>query len=132
MSYGQLISYVQKVALKICQDDKIQRQLGKEKAQTKRDLGSFCEQFGLPACPKQKKKQNLNKELHGNKTFNKKRFPRRIYSHKSSTSKDADIPKPIIKPKITCYNCGKQGHISKYCRLKKKLRNLNLDPTIEE
>jgi len=31
-----------------------------------------------------------------------------------------------------CYNCGKQGHISKYCRLKKKLRNLNLEPTIEE
>ncbi|KAH1249428.1 hypothetical protein GmHk_05G012775 [Glycine max] len=39
LSYGQLISYVQKVALKICQDDKIQRQLAKEKAQTKRDLG---------------------------------------------------------------------------------------------
>ena len=29
-------------------------------------------------------------------------------------------------------NYGKQGHISKYCRLKKKLRNLNLDPSIEE
>uniref|UniRef100_A0A0R0I5Z7 DUF7746 domain-containing protein n=1 Tax=Glycine max TaxID=3847 RepID=A0A0R0I5Z7_SOYBN len=69
LSYGQLISHVQKVALKICQDDKIQRQLAKEKAQTKRDLGSFCEQF---------------------------------------------------------------GHISKYCRLKKKLRNLNLEPAIEE
>ncbi|KAL5159338.1 hypothetical protein HKD37_15G043685 [Glycine soja] len=38
LSYGQLISYVQKVTLKICQDDKIQRQLAKEKAQTKRDL----------------------------------------------------------------------------------------------
>ncbi|KAH1265538.1 hypothetical protein GmHk_01G001224 [Glycine max] len=32
ISYDQLISYVQKVALKICQDDKIQRQLAKEKA----------------------------------------------------------------------------------------------------
>ncbi|KAL5166154.1 hypothetical protein HKD37_18G051167 [Glycine soja] len=132
LSYGQLISYVQKVALKIFQDDKIQRQLAKEKAQTRRDLGSFCEQFGLPACPKQKKKQNPIKESHGNKTLNKKRFPRRKYSHKPSTSKEADTPKPKIKPKIICYNCGKQGHISKYCRFKKKLRNLNLDPTIEE
>ena len=26
----------------------------------------------------------------------------------------------------------KTRHISKYCRIKKKLRNLNLDPTIEE
>ncbi|RDY00784.1 hypothetical protein CR513_15998, partial [Mucuna pruriens] len=56
LSYRQLISYIQKVALKICQDDKIQRQLAKEKAQNKRDLGSFCEQFGLPSCSKQKKK----------------------------------------------------------------------------
>ena len=39
-----------------------------------------------------------------------------------------------MKPrtKVVCYNYGKQGHISKYCRLKKKLRNLNLDPSIEE
>ena len=44
------------VALKIFQDDKIQRQLANEKAQTKRDLGSFYEQFGLSAYPKQKKK----------------------------------------------------------------------------
>uniref|UniRef100_A0A0R0H5H8 Uncharacterized protein n=1 Tax=Glycine max TaxID=3847 RepID=A0A0R0H5H8_SOYBN len=109
LSYGQLISYVQKVALKICQDDKIQRQLAKEKAQTKKDLGSFYEQFGLPACPRQKKKQSSRKEIHENKSINTKRFPRRRYSHKPSTS-----------------------HTSKYCRLKKKLRNLNLEPAIEE
>ncbi|KAH1086350.1 hypothetical protein GYH30_018049 [Glycine max] len=72
LSYGQLISYVQKVALKICQDDKIQRQLAKEKAQTKKDLGSFCEQFGLPACPKQKKKQTSRKEINESKLVNKK------------------------------------------------------------
>ncbi|KAL5161934.1 hypothetical protein HKD37_07G019133 [Glycine soja] len=109
LSYGQLISYVQKVALKICQDDKIHRQLAKEKAQTKKYLSSFCEQFGLPACPKQKKKQTSRKEIHENKPVNKKRFERRKYSHKPLTS-----------------------HISKYCRLKKKLRNLNLEPAIEE
>ncbi|KAL5129400.1 polyprotein [Glycine soja] len=132
LSYGQLISYVQKVALKICQDDKIQRQLAKEKAQTKRDLGSFCEQFGLPACPKQKKKQSFKKEIHEDKPVNTKRFPRRSYSHKPSTSRGMENPKQKTKSKITCYNCGKQGHISKYCRLKKKLRNLNLEPAIEE
>uniref|UniRef100_A0A0R0JU48 CCHC-type domain-containing protein n=1 Tax=Glycine max TaxID=3847 RepID=A0A0R0JU48_SOYBN len=121
-----------KVALKICQDDKIQRQLAKEKAQTRKDLGSFCEQFGLPASPKQKKKQNLNKESHRNKAFNERRFLKRKYLHKPSTSKEAKTSKPKIKPKITCYNCGKQGHIRKFYRLKKKLRNLNLDPTIEE
>ena len=97
LSYGQLISYVQKVALKICQDDKIQRQLAKEKAQTKRDLGSFCEQFGLPACPKQKKKQSSKKEIHENKPVNTKRFPRRRYSHKPSTSRGMENPKHKTK-----------------------------------
>ncbi|KAL5193846.1 polyprotein [Glycine soja] len=132
LSYGQLISYVQNVALKICQDDKIQRQLAKEKAQTNRDLGSFCEQFGLPAYPKQKKKQTSRKEIQDHKPANKRRFSKRRYSQKPSTSKEIENPKQKIKSKITCYNCGKQGHISKYCRLKKKLRNLNLEPTIEE
>ncbi|KAH1127314.1 hypothetical protein GYH30_016045 [Glycine max] len=106
LSYGQLISYIQKVALKICQDDKIHRQLAKEKAQNKRDLGLFCEQFRLLAYLKQKKKQN------------------------PKTDKEINVPK--LKTKVVCYNCGKQGHISKYCRLKKKLRNLSLNPSIEE
>ena len=52
--------------------------------------------------------------------------------HKSLTNKEIETPKPKLKSKITCYNCGKQGHISKYCRLKKKLRNRNLEPAIEE
>ncbi|KAL5165928.1 F-box/kelch-repeat protein [Glycine soja] len=101
LSYAQLISYVQKVALKICQDDKIQRQLAKEKAQTKKDLGSFCEQFGLPACPKQKKKQSSRKEIHENKPVNTK------------ISKEEILTQTINQ-------------------LKKKLRNLNLEPAIEE
>ncbi|KAL5179503.1 polyprotein [Glycine soja] len=88
LSYGQLISYVQKVALKICQDDKIQRQLAKEKAQTKRDLGSFCEQFGLPACPKQKKKQTSRKEIQDHKPANRRRFSKRRYTQKPSTKEE--------------------------------------------
>ena len=43
-----------------------------------------------------------------------------------------ETPKPKLKSKITCYNCEKWGHINKYCRLKKKLRNLNLELDIKE
>ncbi|XP_027912764.1 uncharacterized protein LOC114172513 [Vigna unguiculata] len=52
LSYGQLIAYIQKVGLKICQDEKIQNQLAREKAQNRKDLGSFCQQFGLPCSDK--------------------------------------------------------------------------------
>ena len=129
LSYGQLISYIQKVALKICQDDKIQKQLAKEKAQNKKDLGSFCEQFGFPACPKQKKRQNPKKEFQ-KKYASKRGLSGKKYSDKPSTSKEINVPKP--KTKVVCYNCEKQGHISKYCRLKNKLRNISLDPSIED
>ncbi|KAL5177152.1 hypothetical protein HKD37_08G022961 [Glycine soja] len=60
LSYGQLISYVQKVALKICQDDKIQRQLAKEKAQTKRDLETSEEETETETSSSVLSDENLN------------------------------------------------------------------------
>ncbi|QHN77400.1 uncharacterized protein DS421_19g652390 [Arachis hypogaea] len=63
LSYGQLVSFIQKVALKICQDDKIQRQLAREKTQNRIDLGTFCEQFGLPACHPRKSKRPSNRKV---------------------------------------------------------------------
>ena len=78
-------------------------------------------------------RRNIQKGLWTRKYLvNTKRFPRRRYSHKPSTSREIENPRQKTKSKITCYNCGKQGHISKYCRLKKKLRNLKLEPAIEE
>ncbi|KAL5165064.1 hypothetical protein HKD37_18G050258 [Glycine soja] len=115
-------------------DDKIQRQLAKEKAQNKRDLVTFCEQFGLPTCPKKKKKQHPKKGFQKNKFVSKKRFSSRKNSDKPSTSKETNILKSTTEPrtKVVYYNYGRQCYISKYYMLKKKLRNLNLDPSIEE
>ncbi|RDY08396.1 hypothetical protein CR513_07375, partial [Mucuna pruriens] len=93
LSYGQLISYIQKVALKIFQDDKIQRQLAKEKAQNKRDLGSFCEQFGLPACSKQKKKQQSKNEFKNNKPISRRKFPKKKYVEKPLLNKEDKMQK---------------------------------------
>ena len=63
LSYGQLISYVQKVSLKICQDDKIQRQLAKENAQTKKDLGSFLRIIWIASLSKTKEKTKPQKRI---------------------------------------------------------------------
>ncbi|QHN96420.1 Protein FAR-RED IMPAIRED RESPONSE [Arachis hypogaea] len=101
LSYGQLISFIQKVALKICQDDKIQRQLAHEKTQNRIDLGTFCEQFGLPVCHPRKSKRPSNKKIF-------KPNPEKNFRRNS------------------------KGHVSKYCRLKRKINNLNLDPQIED
>ncbi|KAL5159220.1 polyprotein [Glycine soja] len=106
LSYGKLISYVQKVPSV--------NNLACQPVQNKR------------------KKKTSRKEAQDHKPANRRRFSKRRYSQKPSTSREMENPKQKINKKITCYNCGKQGHISKYCRLKKKLRNLNLEPAIEE
>lgn len=48
LTYGHIISTIQKEGLKMCIDMKISRQAQSEKAIAKYELGTFCEQYGLP------------------------------------------------------------------------------------
>ncbi|XLU34403.1 hypothetical protein S245_070469, partial [Arachis hypogaea] len=134
LSYGQLISFIQKVALKICQDDKIQRQLAREKTQNRIDLGTFCEQFGLPACHPRKSKRPSNRKvfIKPNPEKNFRRSRKSFQNPKNEKNFQKNFQNYPQKNPIICYTCKKPGHISKYCRLKKKINNLNLDPLIEE
>ena len=45
LTYGELVSFVNKEGLKICQDLNLQKRLKQEFKQSKRELGSFCKQF---------------------------------------------------------------------------------------
>ena len=132
MTYGQLISYVQKTALEICQNDKIQRQLAKEKSQSRKELGTFCEQFGIPGCSTKKTRKVVKQEQFPSTRLknSKLKFRRSRKPFQSKESKTQTRP-PTTK-NIICYNCRKSGHTSKYCRLKRKLSNLNLEPELEE
>jgi hypothetical protein len=130
LSYGQLIAYIQKVALKICQDDKIQKQLAKEKSINRKDMGTFCEQFGLPCTKKEKSKPKHN---HPRPKFHRNR-PHKKYDNEAKPDNQFpfnNFPRKA-RTNAVCYNCKKPGHISKYCRLKGKLKALNLDQEIEE
>ncbi|XP_027351225.1 uncharacterized protein LOC113862335 [Abrus precatorius] len=132
LTYGQLHTIITKIALKVCQEDKIQRQLATERAMNKKDLGSFYEQFGLPFFTTKKKKQTPKKETI---EVNKKPYKRK-YNRKPSKKTGEDvIPKNVprkLRTGVTYYNCGKPGHIHKYYRLKRKISNLNLDPSLED
>ena len=132
MTYGQLISYVQKTTLEICQNDKLQRQLAKEKSQSRKELGTFCEQFGIPRCSTKKTRKVVKQEQFPSTRLknSKLKFRRSRKPFQSKESKTQTRP-PTTKS-IICYNYRKPGHTSKYCRLKRKLSNLNLEPELEE
>ncbi|XLU27458.1 hypothetical protein S245_063524, partial [Arachis hypogaea] len=133
LSYGQIISFIQKVALKICQDDKIQQQLAREKKQNLINLGTFGEQFGLFAChPRKSKRPSNRKVFKPNPEKNFRRSRKSFQRPKNEKSFQKNFQKYPQKKPIICYTCKKPGHVSKYCRLKGKINNLNLDPQIEE
>ena len=59
LTYGNIINIIQKEGLKMCIDMKISKQVNKDKAIAKYELGTFCEQYGLPPiAPSNKKKKN--------------------------------------------------------------------------
>jgi len=132
LTYGQLISYVQKTALEICQNDKLQRQLAKEKSQSRKELGTFCEQFGILGCSTKKTRKVVKQEQFPSSRPRNNR-PKFRKSRKPFQSKESKTQsKPPTTKSIICYNCRKPGHTSKYYRLKRKLSNLNLEPELEE
>ncbi|KAH9668179.1 hypothetical protein KPL70_021323 [Citrus sinensis] len=45
LTYGELVSFINKEGLKICQDLKLQKRLKWELRQSKQELGGFCKQF---------------------------------------------------------------------------------------
>ena len=45
LTYGELVSFVNKEGLKICKDLKLQKRLKWELRQSKLELGGFCKQF---------------------------------------------------------------------------------------
>ncbi|KAH9704619.1 hypothetical protein KPL70_011539 [Citrus sinensis] len=81
LTYGELVSFVNKEGLKICQDLKLQKRLKEELKRSKQELGSFCKQFNY-------------------------------VPFKASTSK-------------TC-----NGHTAKFCRMNKRLQELDLNEDI--
>ncbi|KAL7235354.1 hypothetical protein ACSBR1_018786 [Camellia fascicularis] len=48
LTYGDIISTIQKEGLRMCIDLKLSQKAAKDKDKVKYELGNFCEQYGLP------------------------------------------------------------------------------------
>jgi hypothetical protein len=49
LTYGNIISAIQKEGLRMCINMKISNQVNKDKRKAKYEMRNFCEQYGLPS-----------------------------------------------------------------------------------
>ena len=107
ITYGQLFAFVKKEALLACQELKFQAKYGNKR----KEMGSFCEAFGITGirAPSTEKK-------YKQKMIPYKKYKPKKYKHpKGHSNEDYYQSK-----RITCYKCGKSGHIASKCKSKGK------------
>ncbi|KAH0752254.1 hypothetical protein KY285_005402 [Solanum tuberosum] len=118
LTYGDLVSTINVVALKLCTDIKLKHQLKKEQSSSRKELGSFCRDFGF-ITPLDKIKKDKREKSHRKKS--RRRDDSTRPKKKKSRSK-----KPNDAKKDVCWTCGKTGHKANECRSKTKKKKINL------
>ncbi|KAG5576961.1 hypothetical protein H5410_057095 [Solanum commersonii] len=116
LTYGDLVSTINVVALELCTDIKLKHQLKKEQSSSRKELGSFCRDFDFITPPDKIKKDKKEKsQRRDDPTRPKKK------KHRSKRSRDTKLD--------VCWTCGKTGHKASECRsgAKKKINLLNMD-----
>ncbi|KAH9802080.1 hypothetical protein KPL71_001245 [Citrus sinensis] len=149
LTYGELVSFVNKEGLKICQDLKLQKRLKWELKKSKQELGGFCKQFNYDPfktsyskdcngeCstkPRRKhyKPKNFRKPFRNFRELPYKKPSRPYKKPKFSKRKEfrAKPKTPFNYKEAICHKCGMKGHTANYCRMNKKLHELDLDEEI--
>ncbi|KAH9680518.1 hypothetical protein KPL71_026571 [Citrus sinensis] len=149
LTYGELVSFVNKEGLNICQDLKLQKRLKWELKKSKQELGSFCKQFNYDPfktsiskdcngeCSSKPHKKHYKSKSHRKpfQNFRESSYkkPSRPYKKPNFSKKKSfrTKPKPPFNYKeAICHKCGIKGHTAKYCRMNRKLHELGLDEEI--
>ncbi|KAH9660104.1 hypothetical protein KPL70_024093 [Citrus sinensis] len=149
LTYGELVSFVNKKGLKICQDLKLQKRLKQELRRSKQELGSFCKQFNYDpfkastskdcngkcsskSYKKHYKSKSHRKPFHDFRKLPYKKPSRPYKKHSFSKKKEfkAKPKTPFNFKDATCFKCGMKCHTAKFCRMNKRLQELDLNEDI--
>ncbi|GKA38437.1 reverse transcriptase domain-containing protein [Tanacetum coccineum] len=125
-TYGNLIGTCIQEGLALCNEIKLNQQIKKQNLNERKQLGQFCDQFGMKCSTSYDRKiykpsKKRGHPEHKNNSNFKKREEKRIKRQQFKND-----TKPI------CFKCGKIGHFANKCKSKKKINNLNLDEEIKD
>uniref|UniRef100_A0A7N0UIZ4 CCHC-type domain-containing protein n=1 Tax=Kalanchoe fedtschenkoi TaxID=63787 RepID=A0A7N0UIZ4_KALFE len=132
-TYGELIKTCVQEGLSLCNEIRLNQQIKRQSLLERNQLGQFCSQFGMDIptnskgkgkyIPKEHKKPYRKKKRKYSEEKLVKKQRRKVYN-KMNNKKD--------KRQITCYKCGRIGHYANKCRMKDKIKNLNLDEELKD
>ena len=128
-TYGYLIDTCIQEGLALCNEIKLNQQIKRQSLIERRQLGDFCEQFGLDnPTPKDnyKRKKPFKKGKH--KKHSQKHLEKRNKRKEERIQRKENYKRNKFK---ICKTCGKFGHTSKTCWTKKKINNLDISEDLK-
>ena len=135
LTFGQLFSIIKSEGLNLYNEINIQSKYGSEKAQSRKEMGTFCKAFGITKIEapsttrkrlqKRRPKPNFRRPIPKQpKPFVKKDHPKHVPKKKQTSKKK----KPVV-----CYKCGKVGHKAFQCKTEQKINELfSDDPELQK
>ena len=128
LTFGQLFGIIKSEGLTLCNAFKLQAKYSAGKAQSRQEMGNFCETFGLERikAPSTKRKRNFKRKSQPKRQFPPKNTGKTYKPHlpiKTKPKVAKRSSKKQNKPMV-CYKCGKVGHKSFRCKMEKKINEL--------
>ncbi|KAG5632979.1 hypothetical protein H5410_004696 [Solanum commersonii] len=140
-TYGKLISACVQEGLALCNEIKLNQQIKRHRLNERKQLGEFCEQFtfDIPKHKSKDKEDTPHKKKKSSKKdyekWKKKRIEkklRRAEEGKIDSSKRKKKYHQHYNKSDTCHKCGRFGHYAKDCRVKEKIKSLDIEGNIKD
>ncbi|KAG7954930.1 hypothetical protein I3843_11G046100 [Carya illinoinensis] len=113
-TYGDIFSLIKKLGISMCNDQRMLRQQLKNSKKAKYEMGTFCEQYGLPPIAPFRRKPKQFKQFSKPRD-GYRRKPRDGFYKKSPNKKSFPKKKNFQNAsKGKCSNCGKNSYILKF------------------